>query len=140
MSLPLLFISADYLVLLFIIFFLTGIGDAAGQLASNAMVPDTVEVDEAKTGSRREGAIFGAWSFCRKLGMATGAFLVSLSLFIFGFKSGAGTTPDATALTGIRITYALLPFILWISAIVILRKYDLDEQKFNNIKSSLEKT
>jgi len=140
MTLPILFITADYLFFLFIIFLLTGIGDAANQLASNAMVPDTVEVDEAKTGNRREGAIFGAWAFCRKLGMATGAFLVSISLSIFGFEGGNGTTmiPDETALLGIRITYAVLPCILWICAIIILRKYTLNEREFNKLKTSLK--
>jgi GPH family glycoside/pentoside/hexuronide:cation symporter len=140
MTIPLLFITSDYLILLFIIFLLTGIGDAANQLASNAMVPDTVEVDEIKTGERREGSIFGAWAFCRKLGMASGAFLVSISLSIFGFEGGSGTDiiPSETAVFGIRVTYALLPFFLWICAIFILKKYNLDEEEFNNIKSSLK--
>lgn len=141
MTLPLLFITPDRLFSLFIIFFLAGIGDAANQLASNSMVPDTVEVDEMATGKRREGAIYGAWAFCRKLGMAAGAFLVSLSLSIFGFESsgGLGTTPDEAALIGIRVTYALLPFILWVSAIFMLRKYQLSEQEFNKIKTSLKR-
>jgi len=140
MTIPLLLITADHLIFLFIIFLFAGIGDAANQLASNAMVPDTVEVDEAKTGKRREGAIFGAWAFCRKLGMATGAFLVSISLSLFGFEGGSGTDIilDETALTGIRLTYALLPFTFWLCAMFILRKYKLNETEFNSLKSTIK--
>ncbi len=141
MSLPALFIPSDYYYVLFLVLFFAGVGDAATQLMPNAMVPDTVEVDEARTGVRREGAIFGAWSFCRKLGMAAGAFLVSLGLSAFGFEGG--TSGDAAqsdlAILGIRLTYAALPFALWLSALLTLRRYDLNETQFNQVKADIRK-
>ncbi len=138
MSLPALIIPAEYYYWLFAVLLLAGVGDAANQLLPNSMVPDTVEVDELKTGERREGAIFGAWAFCRKLGMAAGAFLVSLGLSAFGFESAngsAGQTPNA--LLGIRILYSMLPFGLWMSAILIMRRYDLSEARFNAVKAEI---
>jgi GPH family glycoside/pentoside/hexuronide:cation symporter len=139
MSLPALIIPTGYIVTLFIVLLLAGIGDACNQLAANSMVPDTVEFDELRTGERREGAIFGAWAFCRKLGMAAGAFLVSIGLSLFGFESGNGSAivQSDTAVLGIRITYALLPFSLWVAAILMLGKYKLNERQFNEIKAEI---
>jgi GPH family glycoside/pentoside/hexuronide:cation symporter len=102
------------------------------------MVPDTVEVDQARTGIRREGALFGAWGFCRKLGMTAGAFLVSLALAGFGFVQGAG--PDAQsaeALFGIRAIYTGVPLGLWLAAIAFLMRYDLTEARFNALKAEI---
>jgi len=140
MSLPALIIPADLYVLLFVVLLVAGVGDAATQLFPNAMVPDTVEVDELRTGMRREGAIFGAWSFCRKLGMAGGAFLVSVGLSFVGFVSGAdaGVQPPG-ALVGIRAIYALVPCTLWILAMVVMWRYELSEARFNEIKARIQK-
>lgn len=137
MSLPALFIPPELYVLFFVVFLVAGVGDSATQLFPNSMVPDTVEVDELKTGLRREGAIFGAWSFCRKLGMAAGAFLVSIGLSAFGFVSGAGAAQAPLALTGIRIIYGALPFLLWVCAMLLLRRYDLTESRFDEIKAQI---
>lgn len=141
MSLPALVIPPELYLLLFVVLLVAGIGDAATQLFPNSMVPDTVEVDELRTGLRREGAIFGAWSFCRKLGMAAGAFLVSIGLSMFGFVSGqidpAAQTPEA--LLGIRIVYSLLPFSLWMCTIALLWRYDLTEERFNAVKLEIRR-
>ena len=136
----LLSISAGMATLLFGLLILHGMADGGTQLVPNSMVPDTVEVDQVQTGQRREGAIFGAWGFCRKLGMTLGAFLVSLGLSAVGFTQGA--PPDAqpdNALLGIRLIYAGVPLGLWIAAIFALSRYQLTEAKFNELKSSLRK-
>lgn len=141
MSLPALFIPPELYLLLFVILLVAGVGDAATQLFPNSMVPDTVEVDELRTGMRREGVIFGSWSFCRKLGMAAGAFFVSVGLSLFGFESGAGPYAQTDqALFGIRVMYSLLPFTLWVCAILLLRRYDLSEERFNAVKSEITRT
>lgn len=135
---PMLFIVPEAYFALFLILILYGIGDAANQIFPNAMVPDTVEIDELRTGERREGVIFGAWAFCRKFGMTAGAFLVSLVLSASGFVHGAGADAQPeSALMGIRFGYALLPICLWLVALVLLGRYQLTEQKFNEIKAQI---
>jgi len=139
MSLPALIIPSELYLLLFIVMLVAGVGDAATQLFPNSMVPDTVEVDELRTGMRREGAIFGAWSFCRKLGMAGGAFLVSIGLSAVGFVSGVGAAGQSSeALTGIRFIYGLVPFSLWVLAMIALWRYELSEARFNEIKKRIQ--
>jgi len=139
MAIPALFLPPQYYMLLFAIYFLAALGDAATQLLPTSMIPDTVEADEVRTGQRREGAIFGAFAFCRKLGMAFGAFFASGVLQLVGFIGGdlsTGSQTD-TGLLGIRIGYTLLPFALWLCAILILRRYDLSESRFNEIKQKI---
>lgn len=141
MSLPVLFLPPGLPMALFILLFLSGVSDAATQLCPNAMVPDTVEYDEQRTGQRREGAIFGTWLLCRKLGMAAGAFVVSLFLSLFGFVAGADTGAQSEmALLGIRISYALIPCTLWIAAILVLRRYKLGKTEFDDIKRMIAAT
>jgi len=138
MALPALFLPPEMVMLLFAIYLVAAIGDAGHQLMSNSMVPDTVEIDELRTGERREGAIFGAWAFCLKLGMAFGAFLVSLGLQSVGFAQGGGMEAQSTvALLGVRILYALVPFLFWIGAMIALGWYDLSETRFNTVKKQI---
>jgi GPH family glycoside/pentoside/hexuronide:cation symporter len=122
--------------LLFVILAVAGAADAGTQLLPNSMVPDTVEVDQARTGERREGALFGAWGFCRKLGMTLGAFLVSLALAAIGFKQGAIAQPP-NAVLGIRLIYAALPCLLWLGAMLLLIRYRLTESRFNELKAEI---
>lgn len=125
-------------LLLFITLAIAGAIDAGTQLLPNAMVPDTVEVDQARTGERREGALFGAWGFCRKLGMTLGAFLVSLALALTGFQEGAPLASQATGIANdIRLIYAGLPCVLWLIAMLVLTRYDLSEERFNALKAEI---
>jgi len=137
---PILFIQPEAYVFMFLVLVAAGAGDAANQLFPNAMVPDTVEVDELRTGERREGAIFGAWAFCRKLGMTAGAFLVSLLLSASGFVQGApaGAQPES-AILGVRLIYSILPVVLWVLAIFFLTRYRLTEAEFNAVKAEIAK-
>lgn len=123
--------------LLFVVLAAAGVADAATQLFPNSMVPDTVEAGQAQTGERREGALFGAWGLCRKLGMTLGAFAVSLALASVGFKQGVATQPHEAVL-GIRLIYAAVPCALWLAAILLLTRYRLGESEFNAIKAQID--
>ena len=142
MSLPAIFIPPPLYLMLFAVLLLAGVGDAGTQLLPGSMVPDTVEVEEHRTGMRREGAIFGAWIFCRKLGMAGGAFLVSIGLSLFNFSGGAvaSQAQPPSALLGIRVIYCLLPFALYLIAMALLTRYDLSEARFNALQADIANT
>lgn len=133
-----LFGNANAVVLFVLLFVLLGVGDAACQLAPHSMAPDTVEAGELQSGLRCDGMIFGAISGCLKLGMAIGAFLVSITLSYSGFKPGeAVLAQDANALLGLRFAYCLAPVLLWLAALWLLRRYDLDERRHNSIRAEL---
>ena len=135
--LPVLFVPSGEIALILTLILIIGFGDAANQLFPNAMVPDTVEVDQLRTGERREGAIFGAWAFCRKLGMTAGAFLASVMLSAIGFVKGPGQVQTEAVADGIRQIYVLVPAGLWICALVTLIGYKLTESRFKEITSQI---
>jgi GPH family glycoside/pentoside/hexuronide:cation symporter len=137
MALPAFFLPPSLYLFLFGLFFLIALGDAGNQLLPNSMVADTIEVDELQSGVRREGTIFGAWAFCRKAGMAGGAFLTSFVIAQFGFVSAAEVAQSESALLGIRVAYSMLPFLLWLGALLLLRRYDLTEDRFQEIKDQI---
>ena len=138
LSLLMLFMPAGLPTALFVALFLIGLVDGGTQLCPNAMVPDTVEYDEERTGQRREGAIFGTWLLCRKLGMAMGAFIASLFLSAFGFVAGADAAAQGeNALLGIRLSYTLVPCVLWVCAFFVLRAYPLTEARFEELKRNI---
>lgn len=131
------FVAPGMGTLLFVVLAAAGAADAATQLFPNSMVPDTVEAGQAQTGERREGALFGAWGLCRKLGMTLGAFAVSLALAAVGFKQGAAAQAHEAVL-GIRLIYAAVPCALWLAAILLLTRYRLGEREFNAIKAQID--
>lgn len=133
---PMLFVPSGAFATILILFLIIGISDAANQLFPNAMVPDTVEVDQLKTGERREGAIFGAWAFCRKLGMTAGAFLSSILLSLIGFQKAAPQQTEAV-LVGIREIYVLAPALLWTCALITLFAYKLTHDAFDVTKAGI---
>lgn len=138
LSLLMLFMPAGLPAALFVALFLIGLVDGGTQLCPNAMVPDTVEYDEERTGQRREGTIFGTWLLCRKLGMAMGAFIASLFLSAFGFVAGADAAAQGeNALLGIRLSYTLVPCVLWVCAFFVLRAYPLTEARFEELKRNI---
>ncbi|MEK7661805.1 MAG: MFS transporter [Pseudomonadota bacterium] len=138
-AIPALFILPTQIAIFFPILILAGALDAANQLFPNAMVPDTVEVDELRTGLRREGAIFGAWGFARKLGMTGGAFLVSQLLALIHFVPGLAPNLQAGgSLDGIRLIYAAVPLGIWIATFFAFRLYDLSEVRFEQIKQEIK--
>jgi len=126
------FLSNEYFFLIYGLYVVMGFADAGNQLMSNSMVPDTVEYDQHLTGMRREGIIFGAWAFCRKFGMAMGALLASQIMGLFGFISGAPSQTEMAEIS-IRISYSIFPALLWISAIILLRKYSLGQAEYEEI-------
>lgn len=80
-----IFFPADQAWLMYPFMALYGLANTGARLLPSAMVPDTVELDQRRTGERREGIIFGLFVFVQQTGFAAGAFLLSLFL---GFNSG----------------------------------------------------
>jgi GPH family glycoside/pentoside/hexuronide:cation symporter len=91
------------------------------------MLPDVIELDELKTGQRREGVFYAFMTLLQKVGLALGLFLVSLALQFSGFVSGA-TQQSESALLAIRIFIGPVPMVLLIAALVLARFYPITRQ------------
>lgn len=92
-----------------------------------AMVSDTVEYGEWKTGVRTEGLINSASSFGFKVGGGLVAAIIGWILAAGGYVGGA-TVQNASAIFAIKSLYIFFPIILTFIQIAILLLYKLDKE------------
>ena len=102
-----------------------GVGFTAGVLF--AVMADTVDYGEWKSGIRAQGLLYAASSFGVKLGMGIGGALSAAILGDVGYI--AGTQQTEAALAGIRFNIIWMPIIAYIVAIVLLLFYKLDKEQ-----------
>ncbi len=119
-------------------FFCFGIGFAGGMYLIPLMNGDVVDMDEHRTGLRREGMYAGVNSFITKpaISLANSAFLWFLNLYGYNFDGLAGTQ-SARAETGILMGWVLIPGILLAVSFASLFLYPLAGKKWEDIKNQL---
>lgn len=118
--------------------FCFGIGFAGGMYLIPLMNGDVVDMDEHRTGLRREGMYAGVNSFITKpaISLAQAAFLWIIGLFGYNQALAKGLQP-ASAETGILLGWALIPGILLMICFVALQWYPLDGKSWDEIKHNL---
>jgi GPH family glycoside/pentoside/hexuronide:cation symporter len=122
---------------------LAGVGVATAYLVPWAMLPDVIELDELKTGRRREGAYYGFFVLLQKMGLAIGLGLVSLTLGLTGYVTpppGATTPivqPDS-ALQAIRFMIGPLPAVVLIAGIFLVWKFPITKENHEATLRELE--
>lgn len=104
-----------------------GIGNSGISACMFAMVTDTIEYGEWKTGVRTEGLINSAASFGQKLGNGLSTVLLGAILNIGGYV-GSAKVQTSGALTAIKASYIYVPIILTVIQIVVLYFYHLDKE------------
>ncbi len=102
-----------------------------------SMTADVIDLDELNTGKRREG-IFGAiYWWMVKVGFAIAGLLSGTLMTLVGFDPNISVQPEG-ALTGMRIFFSGIPIIGTLAAIYIMRNYDVDEARANEVRAVLE--
>lgn len=104
-----------------------GAGSGVATSTLTAMLADTVEYGEYKTGIRSEGLTYSASTFGGKVGSAVGSAIVGFILSAGGFVEGADVQ-SASAVASIDTMYLYLPILLCVLDIVILAAYKLDKE------------
>ena len=98
-----------------------------------AIVADTIEYGEWKSGVRTEGLVYSASSFGGKLGNGLGAAIVSIALSIGGYVArsvdGFGPTGQTeSTINAINFVYIWVPVVLLIGMGIILLFFKLDKE------------
>ncbi|OBZ15762.1 MFS transporter [Bacillus sp. FJAT-26390] len=101
-----------------------------------AMLADTVDYGEWKTGIRNEGLIYSGGSFGLKAGSGIGAGLVGWILAAGGYV-GSQAQQTTSAITSIQFMFIYLPIIICICLIGLLMFYKLDKE-FPRVLADLE--
>jgi sugar (Glycoside-Pentoside-Hexuronide) transporter len=135
----LFFVQPGQTVLMFLLGFLAGFGISVCYLIPNAMLPDTIEYDELRTGQRREGIFYGFFVFLQKSALALGTFVVGQALSIAGYISSTGEVvaqPDS-ALTAIRIAIGPLPAVAILIGMLFTWRFPITKEGHAEIRRQL---
>jgi GPH family glycoside/pentoside/hexuronide:cation symporter len=113
----------------------TGIITATGYMW--ALVPEVIAYGEYTTGKRISGIVNALTGIFFKAGMALGGVVPGLVLALVGFNADADVqTP--LALQGILWLVCVIPAILLLLAIFIISKYELTDEKMDQINMEIE--
>jgi len=102
-------------VVLMLALVVAGVPSGIGNIVTYAMIGDTVEYLELKTGERAEGICFAMQTFINKIGMAVGAFVGVLAYYMANIEANnaASVTPEAKDTMWIMLVLvAAISFIL----------------------------
>ena len=116
---------------------LAGVGLATAYLVPWAMLPDVIDLDELRTGQRRDGIFCGLMVQLQKLGTALAIFLVGHILEQSGYVAQSATgealiQPD-TALLAIRWLLGPLPALVLLAGVCCAARYSITRQVHDKI-------
>ncbi|MBT8491205.1 MAG: MFS transporter, partial [Deltaproteobacteria bacterium] len=101
-----------------------GVGMSTYILFPWAMIPDTVEYSQWKTGIRQEGFLYGFFVFGLKLSQAFAGFFTGTILAHVGYKANEVQTLEA--LNGIRFLMTIMPCVLITIGILLIVFYPIN--------------
>lgn len=107
---------------------LAGAGYAGMQSLPMAMLPDVISHDARTHGIGRGGSFGGVWTAGETAGMALGATVLTIVLAITGYIESAGAqtvVQSSAAITGITLSFSVIPALLVAASLVALRRYPL---------------
>jgi glycoside/pentoside/hexuronide:cation symporter, GPH family len=107
---------------------IAGIAYAGMQSLPMAMLPDVIAHDAAAHGRGRAGAFGGVWTAGETTGFALGATILAIILAATGYISSTAAetvTQPSAAITGIVISFSLVPAVLITLSLLTLARYRL---------------
>lgn len=139
--------APDFMVYLFAI--MVGLGTGGIVVMIYAMFPDIPDVDELKTGERREGIYSAMVTFMRKLSSAIAIFVVSNILALSGYRSPVESSTNGVVklieqpqtegfILALRLIFFIAPVILLACALWVARKYPLTGAVHQKLRQVLE--
>lgn len=130
-------IGAESLPVLIAGCMLRGVGNAGISACMFAMVTDTIEYGEWKTGIRTEGLINSAASFGQKIGNGLSNVVMGAILAVGGYV-GTAAVQSASAITAIKVSYIYVSIVLTVVQIIVLMFYQLDKE-YDSILEDIKK-
>lgn len=125
-----------YMFIFALPFFAFGIGSLFTLMMS--MTADVIDLDELNTGLRREGVFGAIYWWMVKFGFAIAGLLSGLILSIIGFNADAESQSEG-AIIGLRVFFSGLPIFGTLIAILVMRGYDMTEERAGEIRIELSR-
>ncbi|MCX7032158.1 MAG: MFS transporter [Spirochaetes bacterium] len=127
---------ATPLALIIVVCALAGVGVGAAHVLPWSILPDAVEYDEWKTGTRHEGTFYSLVTLAQKVASSAAVPLALLLLQVTGYVGTVETQP-ASAVRTIRIITGPIPLVLLSLGIACAALYPIGREEFAKITAEL---
>lgn len=126
-----IYFAGTNIEMMIVFWIIASIGQGIACSMPFAMLSDTVDFGEWKTGIRASGFLTAIGSaFCIKAGSGIGGFIPAIIMDMFGYVPNA--VQSSSALFGIQFVFTWLPAIIFICGIIpmlLYRKYEKNESQ-----------
>ncbi len=130
-----MFVGHGDIVMMMVILAMSGIASGALSALPASMKADVVDLDAIESGEDRAGLFFAAWSLAVKFIAAVGQGLAFTTLAFIGFHAKGDNGPDE--ILGLRVFYSAGPMLLYLIAVIIVRKYPITAKRQAELRSEL---
>jgi|AGTN01.1.fsa_nt_gi sugar (Glycoside-Pentoside-Hexuronide) transporter len=117
---------------------ITGIPGGFGNIITYAMIADSIDYLEWKTGERGEGVCFAMQTFINKIGMAAGAAITCFGLGWAGIKADDMTSVTKGGLDTLFLVSVLIPAVSMLLSALPLFFYKFDEKEQARVVKIIE--
>jgi len=125
-----------YMFIFALPFFSFGIGSLFVLMMS--MTADVIDLDELKTGLRREGTFGAIYWWMVKFGFAIAGGLSGVIMSSVGFDSGVTVQPEG-AIDGLRLSFSGIPILGTVIAMLVMRNYSVTEESAGIVRAELDR-
>ncbi len=123
-----LFAAARGPMFMYVLMGIAGIGYSTNYVMPYAIIPDTVELEYAQNGVRREGAYYGLWNLVNQIGVAFALGINGWVLGAFGYVANVEQTPLAKL--GIRLLLGPIAAVFVVAGVAILSFYPITRKYY----------
>lgn len=102
-----------------------------------SVVADACDVDEVKTGLRREGMYGAVFTWSLKVGIAIVMLISGYAVDWSGYNPELTGQPESV-ITRLRVAFAIVPACVAVLSIIFISMYPLSADKMNEIKEMLK--
>ena len=135
-NLCLVLVGAGNVALLLVLTMLQGLTQGSGNLLLRAMLADVADDYRLRTGQDRSALLFSVLSTSGKAGSAIPLGLALPLIAWFGFDPKLAVNPHG-ALLALALTFALGPALAHLAALLLIRRYPIDEARQIEIRQAL---
>jgi GPH family glycoside/pentoside/hexuronide:cation symporter len=108
-----------------------GVGLGFSYAPPYALLPDTIEVEARRNGTRDEGAYYGVWNVAVKLGQAGAVGASGLVMGWAGYVAHE-VHQGVSALASIQALVGPVPAFFFLAAALLLTRYPLDQKTYQD--------
>ena len=123
------FASTRGAMFMYVLMGIAGIGYSTNYVMPYAIIPDTVELEYAQSGVRREGAFYGLWNLVNQFGVGLALGISGWVLGGLGYVPNVEQTPLAKM--GIRLLLGPIAAVFVVVGVVLVSFYPITRKYYD---------